>query len=125
MKPRLSSSTPSAVRSRVDSSLTVGCDHDGVVFRCGLSVGVNHSGVAVHLDAGVRTALGVAVNCLETLTADWNRDRLDEEGVNRRTIFVDTTGVAATDFGLNAATRQRLFANGQAAARKFLANLPT
>jgi NTE family protein len=76
-------------------------------------------------DRPVRTALGVAVNCLETLTADWNRYRLDEEGVNRRTIFVDTTGVAATDFGLNAATRQRLFANGQAAARKFLANLPT
>lgn len=52
--------------------------------------------------------VGIAINCLETLTADWNRYRLDAEGVNRRTIFVDTTGVASTDFGVDAATRQRL-----------------
>jgi hypothetical protein len=44
-------------------------------------------------DRPVRTAVGIAINCLETLTADWNRYRLDAEGVNRRTIFVDTTGV--------------------------------
>jgi NTE family protein len=75
-------------------------------------------------DRPVQTALGIAVNCLETLTADWNRYRLDEEGVNRRTIFVDTTGVAATDFGIDAPTRQRLFQNGRDAAEKFLANLP-
>jgi NTE family protein len=75
-------------------------------------------------DRPVRGAAGIAVNCLETLTADWNRYRLDEEGVNRRTIFVDTTGVAATDFGIDKATRQRLYDNGQAAAQKFLANLP-
>jgi NTE family protein len=74
-------------------------------------------------DRPVRTALGVAVNCLETLTADWNRYRLDEEGANRRTIFVDTTGVASTDFGIDKAARQRLFESGQEAARKFLENL--
>jgi NTE family protein len=59
-------------------------------------------------DRPVRTAVGIAINCLETLTAYWNRYRLDAEGVNRRTIFVDTTGVASTDFGIDAATRQRL-----------------
>jgi NTE family protein len=59
-------------------------------------------------DRTVRTPVGIAINCLETLTADWNRYRLDAEGVNRRTIFVDTTGVASTDFGIDAATRQRL-----------------
>ncbi len=75
-------------------------------------------------DRPVRAALGIAVNCLETLTADWNRYRLDEDGVNRRTIFVDTTGVAATDFDIDKPTRQRLFDNGQAAAQKFVANLP-
>jgi NTE family protein len=74
-------------------------------------------------DRPVRTALGIAINCLETLTADWNRYHLDEEGVNRRTIFVDTTGVASTDFGIDKDTRQRLFENGQAAAQKFLANV--
>jgi len=59
-------------------------------------------------DRPVRTPVGIAINCLETLTTDWNRYRLDAEGVNRRTIFVDTTGVASTDFGIDAATRQRL-----------------
>ena len=87
--------------------------------------GVKLSGQpSVTQDRPVRHALGIAVNCLETLTADWNRYRLDEQGVNRRTIFVDTTGVAATDFGIDAPTRQRLFENGQAAAQKFLAALP-
>jgi NTE family protein len=75
-------------------------------------------------DRPVRTALGIAVNSLETLTADWNRYRLESEGVNRRSIFVDTTGVAATDFGIDAETRQRLFTSGQAAAEKFLAAKP-
>ena len=37
---------------------------------------------------------------------------------------MDTTGVAATDFDIDKATRQRLYDNGQAAAQKFLANLP-
>jgi NTE family protein len=76
-------------------------------------------------DQPVRSALGIAVNCLETLTADWNRYRLDEDGVNRRTIFVDTTGVAATNFDIDKATRQRLYDNGRSAAQKFLANLPS
>ncbi len=75
-------------------------------------------------DRPVQGAIGVVVDCLETLTADWNRYRLDAEGVNRRTIFVDTTGVAATDFGIKAPARQRLFESGQAAAQKFLAALP-
>jgi len=75
-------------------------------------------------DQPVRTALGVAISSLETLTADWNRYRLESEGVNRRSIFVDTTGVAATDFGIDAETRQRLFENGQKAAEKFLAAKP-
>ena len=68
----------------------------------------------------VRTALGIAVNCLETMTADWNRYRLDEEGVNRRVMHVDTDGVSAVDFSISAATRDKLFAAGQDAARKFL-----
>ena len=64
------------------------------------------------------------MHSLETLTSDWARYRLVEEGVNRRTIYVDTTGVSATDFNIDAATRERLFANGQAAAHKFLGALP-
>jgi len=34
---------------------------------------------------------------------------------------VDTMGIASTDFGLTTDQRDKLFANGQAAASKFLA----
>jgi NTE family protein len=37
-----------------------------------------------------------------------------------RTIFVDTFGVKATEFDLDGTTRDRLYANGRAAAEKFL-----
>ncbi|MET7473600.1 patatin-like phospholipase family protein [Streptomyces sp. NPDC005648] len=76
-------------------------------------------------DRPVGTPLGIAVSCLETLTGDWNRYHLRDEGVNQRTIYVDTEGISATDFHLDDAKRARLFENGQSAARKFLAQLPT
>jgi NTE family protein len=47
---------------------------------------------------------------------------VDDESVQARTVFVDTTGVSATDFDLDAATRDRLFRHGQGAATKFLAD---
>ena len=40
--------------------------------------------------------------------------------MNRRVMHVDTDGVSAVDFSINAATRDKLFAAGQDAARKFL-----
>jgi NTE family protein len=78
-----------------------------------------------HRDQPVGTALGMVISCLETLLSDWNRYRLDEEGVNRRTIHVNTDGVSATDFGIDGETRDRLFTSGQQAARRFLDQLPT
>jgi NTE family protein len=71
-------------------------------------------------DVPVRTALGIAINSLETLTGDWNRYHLEEEGVSQRTIYVDTTGMSATDFHLGVQDRDRLFENGREAARQFL-----
>jgi NTE family protein len=84
--------------------------------------GVKLSGEpALHApDRPVRTAPGMALSYLKTLTSDWNRYSLADAGVNRRTIYVDTTGVPATAFDLDERTRQALFANGQAAARRFL-----
>jgi NTE family protein len=67
------------------------------------------------------TTAGLAVACLETLVDEHDAYHLDDDGVIARTVFVDTTGVSATDFGIDAATQSRLFANGQAAAEKFLA----
>ncbi|GAB2847814.1 patatin-like phospholipase family protein [Lentzea nigeriaca] len=71
-------------------------------------------------DRPVRTVPGIAVNCLRTLTGDWNQYRLDSEGVGRRTMFVDTMNVSATDFGISRAEQEKLFENGRQAAREFL-----
>lgn len=75
-------------------------------------------------DRPVGTAPGMVVSCLETLMSDWNRYRLDEEGVNRRTIHVDTDGVSAIDFAIDDETRDGLFRRGEQAARRFLDQLP-
>jgi NTE family protein len=71
-------------------------------------------------DSPVRTAPGLALSCLETVTGEWNRYALESEGVNRRTIYIDTSGVSATDFTIDRSARQQLFDSGRAAAAKFL-----
>lgn len=76
-------------------------------------------------DRPVRTVPGIAMSCLHTLTSDWNRHRLDREGVGGRTMFVDTVNISATDFRLSQDDQQTLFGNGQRAARLFLDRLPT
>jgi NTE family protein len=83
--------------------------------------GIKLSGVPQEgRDRPVITVLGLAESCLRTLTGDWNRYRLDEDGVNRRTIHVNTDGVSATDFRLDEATRERLYQAGQDAGHAFL-----
>ncbi|RSN31292.1 patatin [Amycolatopsis sp. WAC 04169] len=71
-------------------------------------------------DEPVKSALRIAIGSLETLLSDWNRYRLHEEGVNRRTVYVDTTGISAVDFGLGEEEKKRLFESGREAARRFL-----
>jgi NTE family protein len=55
-----------------------------------------------------------------TMTSFYDQLHLDEPSVLARTIFVDTFGVKATEFDLDGTTRDRLYANGRAAAEKFL-----
>ncbi len=86
--------------------------------------GIKLSGQPVRNDRPVRTALGIALDSLSTLMGDWNQYDLTDEGVNQRTVFVDTTGVSTLDFSLTGEQEKSLFANGQAAARKFLHQLP-
>ena len=75
----------------------------------------NTPDVPVHGD--VREVVSIA----HTAMGEWNRYPLADEGVGARTVFVDTMGIASTDFGLTTDQRDKLFANGQAAAGKFLA----
>jgi NTE family protein len=60
-----------------------------------------------------------------TVLGDWNRYVLDDDNVNARTVWVDTEGVQATDFGLNRDTANRLYANGISAASKFWSDWQT
>ena len=72
-------------------------------------------------DVPVQGDLREVVSIAHTATGEWNRYPLADEGVGARTVFVDTMGIASTDFGLTTDQRDKLFANGQAAAGKFLA----
>ena len=72
-------------------------------------------------DVPVQGDVREVVSIAHTATGEWNRYPLADEGVGARTVFVDTMGIASTDFGLTTDQRDKLFANGQAAAGKFLA----
>ncbi len=57
---------------------------------------------------------------LGTMTNFHDQMHLDDPAVLARTMFVDSMKVRATDFDLGAEDRDRLFANGRAAATAFL-----
>jgi NTE family protein len=77
---------------------------------------VNGTDTPVHGD--IREALSIA----HTALGEWNRYPLADEDVGNRTVYVDTLGVSATDFGLSAQVRELLFENGCTAATSFMAN---
>jgi NTE family protein len=74
-------------------------------------------------DKPVRSGLRMAINALHTMTSDWNQYRYEDEGITQRTVYVDTTGVSATDFAISSETQDQLFVNGKLAARTFLAKI--
>jgi NTE family protein len=64
--------------------------------------------------------LGLVRAMVGTMTSFYDQMHLDGEDVLDRTLFVDTFGVKSTEFDLDAATRDRLYASGRAAAEAFL-----
>ena len=79
---------------------------------------------AVVPDRPVTGPLSEAIGLLETAIGQWNRYALADEGVDARTMLVDTSGVSATDFEIDPATRTRLYGNGHRAAEAFVAATP-
>jgi len=71
-------------------------------------------------DQPVRGDISEVVTMAHTVLGDWNRYFLEDEGVQRRTIYVDTMHVSATDFMLSREIQEQLFQNGYDAARHFL-----
>ena len=63
-------------------------------------------------------SLGKAL--VETMTSAHDQRYIDRESVSTRTVFVDTTGIRATDFTIAPAVKLGLFDKGQVAAERFL-----
>lgn len=73
-------------------------------------------GVHMHVK-GVLTLIEAMIG---TMTSFYDRMHIDDPSVVARTIFVDTMGVRATDFDIDAATQKKLYDNGRTAAERFL-----
>ena len=70
----------------------------------------------------VKGTFGLARAMVGTMSNFHDQIHIDDPSVLARTMFVDTTGVHATDFDLDARTAQRLYDNGRTAAETFLAS---
>jgi NTE family protein len=70
------------------------------------------------------SAIKFAIACLETLIGEHDAYHLDDDHVTERTIFVDTGGVSATDFGIDVQTQRRLYDDGRAAGTQFVQHWP-
>ena len=78
---------------------------------------------AVQVDRPADNDFQLALSCLQTLLAGWDRYHLDDEKVARRTIFVDSASVSAIDFAITAGEQAQLFSSGQSAAAAYLTAL--
>ena len=70
--------------------------------------------------AGEDSVASETMACLRTLLDNADRYYVEEPDQSA-TIFVDSTGISATDFGLSEQVQETLFQNGQSAARAWIA----
>jgi len=77
---------------------------------------------ALQVDRPAGSDYELAMSCLRTLLAGWDRYHLDDENVTARTVFVDSGSMSATDFGITKAEQSQLFESGRSAATSFLAD---
>ncbi|HZC73202.1 MAG TPA: patatin-like phospholipase family protein [Jatrophihabitans sp.] len=73
--------------------------------------------------ADVHGVIGEAIACLRTALSNADRTYVDDAKA-KRTIFVDTMGIAATDFHLTEEQQTGLYNNGRSAAEKWIGALP-
>ena len=69
---------------------------------------------------GIRGPIGYGRALVSTMAEAHDRVQMDEPSIVARTMFARTGGVLATDFDLDAAARDRLYAAGREAAARFL-----
>jgi NTE family protein len=76
---------------------------------------------AIQVDRPADNDFQLAVSCLQTLMAGWDRYHLDDKKVTSRTLFVDTGSVSSINFAITAAEQAQLYDSGRAAATDYLA----
>ena len=88
------------------------------------TIGIKLSGREKHAPPGdkVDSAFDVAVACMHSLLENSDRYYLTPDRA-KRTIFIDSNGVSATDFGLGPEQQQLLYDNGKLAARAWSRSL--
>jgi NTE family protein len=69
----------------------------------------------------VRNPVELARRLVATMTGAHDRLHVDQNCVQDRTVFVDTTGVRSTDFRITQEQTEALYASGRNAAHQFLA----
>lgn len=84
----------------------------------GIKLSARRGSQAVRFE--VDNTYDLARSMLATMTSFHDQMHIDDPAVTARTIFVDTFGVKATDFGLTRQTADRLYESGRAAAQVFL-----
>ena len=94
---------------------------DWKVPRCWPTIGIKLSAQQVpnQVQHVVKGDVSLALGMLGTMQSWYDQMHLNDPAVIKRTIFIDTFGVNATDFSIDKSTQQKLFANGRAAAEKF------
>ena len=88
------------------------------------TIGIKLSGLQAHHppSKACGSSEGVGIHCLETMTGEWDEYSIDETTA-ARTIFVDTFGVKAIEFGLPPRQRSELLASGIRAATQFVVEM--
>jgi NTE family protein len=71
-------------------------------------------------DKPIHGTISMAEALIATMSGFHDKMHLEDSATVERTIFVDTTGVKATDFDLTVQAANTLYQNGRAAAEKFL-----
>ncbi|MEV0466894.1 patatin-like phospholipase family protein [Nocardia tengchongensis] len=72
-------------------------------------------------DRPVKTAAQLALACLHTvINDDANQYAYADEGINRRTIFIDTSSTESLDFAITRTAQTALYRAGRDAAEQFL-----
>ncbi|HXJ66809.1 MAG TPA: patatin-like phospholipase family protein [Actinomycetota bacterium] len=70
----------------------------------------------------IHNTIEFAVAMVESMVTWYDNLHIDDDHAIANTVFVDTTGVRATEFDLSETKRDLLYRNGRKAARKFLAS---